>query len=253
MPEERRQQILHLLRQKKRVSVASLARKLHVSERTVRRDLAELEASRLVDRVRGGAALPERGQDVSIFTRSRVEREAKAAIARCALQLIEPDQRLILDAGTTTFELARQLPRDFRLTIVSNAINVVSVLVEHDQVEVVVTGGILRQPTLSLVGPQAVASLSGVTADMAVLGCTAMDGRGLYNSNLLEAEVKQAMIRASRRVVVVADATKLGRQDFALFANWQDIDIFVTDRRIPLAAVEAIRSHGVEVRVPEDF
>jgi DeoR family fructose operon transcriptional repressor len=247
--EERQQRILTAARSDGRVEVASLADVLQVTAETVRRDLDRLERQGLLRRVHGGA-IPVSQVD---FEPGLSQRDATAAaekgrIARAALRLLPERGTVLLDAGTTTARLAAALPDDCELTIVTNALPIASMLATRPRVTVHLIGGRVRGRTLAAVDTWAINTLAELNVDVAVIGTNGFSvERGLTTPDLAEAGVKQAMVAAGRRVVVLADSSKYGNDQLARFAQWRDVTTLVTDSNLEESAHEGLRASGPEV------
>jgi DeoR family transcriptional regulator of aga operon len=248
----RRQRIAAELESRGFVRNRALAALLRVSMVTVRTDLHDMEADGLLSRVHGGAVAlgaPERP-----FEQTATENAAaKRAIAARVVDLLAPGMTVALDVGTTTDAVARAIaesPRLDGLLVVTNGLTIARSLEAVEHVEVVVTGGTLRPLQHSLVNPFATAVLASLDADVAILGCNgvAVSG-GVTNANAPEAEVKRAMMRSARQVVVAADGSKIGRTALARFADLTDLHRLVTDATGEGPELADIRSAGVTVDV----
>ncbi len=233
--------------------VTDLAERFGVSVVTVRSDLDVLESEGRLRRVRGGAVPSGVLRSEPTLEQAVRENEAqKAAIARVAASMVRPGQCVILDVGSTTTAIARELVerRDLRdVTIVTNGLSVALTLEPAaDRMSVLVTGGMVRPRQHSLVNPFAGRVLEQTSAHIAFIGCNGVDAdRGVTNLNFAEAEVKRAMIHAAREVVVVADGSKIGAVEAARICAIADIDSIVTDRTAPSEAVTLIEQVGVTV------
>lgn len=247
--EERQQQILSLARTEGRVEVASLSELLAVTQETIRRDLDRLERQGLVRRVHGGA-IPAGQLDFEpgLSQRDATSAAEKARIARAAVRLLPERGTVLIDAGTTTARLAAALPDDSELTVVTNALPIAMLLAGRPRMTVHLVGGRVRARTLASVDTWALNILAGLTVDVAVIGTNGFsETGGLTTPDLAEAGVKQAMVAAGRRVVVLADSSKYGNDQLARFAQWKDVDVLVTDDSLQEPAVEGLRSSGPEV------
>lgn len=247
--EERQQQILSLARTEGRVEVASLSELLAVTQETIRRDLDRLERQGLVRRVHGGA-IPAGQLDFEpgLSQRDATSAAEKARIARAAVRLLPERGTVLIDAGTTTARLAAALPDDSELTVVTNALPIATLLAGRPRMTVHLVGGRVRARTLASVDTWALNILAGLTVDVAVIGTNGFsETGGLTTPDLAEAGVKQAMVAAGRRVVVLADSSKYGNDQLARFAQWKDVDVLVTDDSLQEPAVEGLRSSGPEV------
>jgi DeoR/GlpR family transcriptional regulator of sugar metabolism len=226
---ERRRLILTRLERDGKVVASELVDALGVSEDTVRRDLRELAAGGLVQRVHGGA-LPRVGELASFAERLRVSPEAKAHLAEAALPLLEGASVLLLDGGTSALELARRLPADRDCTVLTNSPPVAVALAAHPRAEVVLIGGRLLKQAQATVGATAVDALRQVRADACVLGvCSLHPELGLTATDHDEAHVKRAMVEASAEVIALATADKLRTAGPWLVAPLTDVTHLVTD------------------------
>lgn len=208
----RRERIVELLVQRGEGSLAveDLASTLGVSPATVRRDLRELRAEGRITRTYGGAALGTASAELSVRQRELSNVGAKDAIARSAMQFVEPDAVLLLDAGSTTTRLARLLRAVPGLTVFTNGLAVVGTLLEYGDTEVVVFGGRLRRINQTISGTAAERMVRSVYADVAFIGADAVDPiRGVASRTFEQATLKSLMADHARTVVVMADSTKL--------------------------------------------
>lgn len=248
---ERHQQILETARSRGRVEVAGLARDLAVTPETVRRDLTALERRGVLRRVHGGAIPVERlGIEPGVADREGHAAGEKERIARAALNELPDGGSVILDAGTTTVRLAELLPTDRELTVVTHSIPVASILVSRPNLTLHLLGGIVRGRTLAAVGAWTKTQVSEIYADVAFMGTNSISvERGLTTPDLAEAAVKRALMSAARRVVVLADHTKFGRDDFALVAPLSDVDTVITDIGLDVELAGDIEAAGPQVVV----
>lgn len=239
--EERKQQILVALRRTPAIRAIDLARALGTSLASIRRDLADLEQSGLLKRTHGGAV----SNDLAAFEPSLEQKEdqyqaEKAAIAAAAVSLVKPGDIVLLDAGSTTRPIARELRRFRNLTVVTNSLPVASELA-HSDLEVILTGGHLRRGVLSQVGPIAEQTIAGLHVDKLFLAANAVDlAKGVTTPNILEARTKRAMIDSAREVILVADHSKFGRVTFGRVCGLDRIDVVVTDHGLPDRFAKAI-------------
>lgn len=252
---ERQQEILRFARERGRVDVPSLAEEFDVTPETVRRDLKALDRAGLIRRVHGGA-IPSGGLD---FEPDLTEREATAAdekdrIARAALAELPGGGQgsLVIDAGTTTARLAACLPLDAGFTVVTHALPIAARLAEYPDLTLHLVGGRLRHRTRAAVGDWALRAYEDINADVAFIaanGFSLADGGkgGLTTPDLAEAAVKRAMIRAARRVVLLADSAKFGQAHFARFGELADVDVLITDEGLSPEDARAIERAGTEV------
>lgn len=249
---QRQHRILQELEAHGTVRVTSLSGMLGVSEMTVRRDIDALDAEGLLLRVHGGATRTGvfGAIEPEFLSKSAQETAAKRAIAAEALNLLRPDMTLLVSGGTTTYELARLLPRDLGLTVVTNSIMVANALAgpamegpaqagpaqAGPAIRTVVLGG-QRTPSEALVGPVTMHALENLSADLCFMGVHGIEAHaGITSPNLLEAEVNAAMIAASEELVVLADATKYELVGLAGIAPLAAIGTLITDARIGTGA-----------------
>jgi DeoR/GlpR family transcriptional regulator of sugar metabolism len=253
LAQERRDAILRALLPSGAATVADLAEGLGVSEMTIRRDLGVLAAQQLVEKVHGGAVLAKRGAAEPHFaTKRRLNAAAKAAIAEAAVAMIDDGMTVALSAGTTTWQVARRLRggvvRD--LTFVTNSLNVAGALEANGWHSVVVSGGSFRTPSDALVGPFANQTLRQLNADLLILGVHSVDAKvGLTTPNIAEAETNRVLVAGARRVVVVADSSKLGQVSLATFASCEEVDELVTDTGADQATLDALAAAGLRTRL----
>ena len=254
---ERQDLIERLLLDEGRVSVVELARRFAVTTETVRRDLDHLERIGALRRVHGGAVSRDRDSiaEPTLAERSRVRSDAKAAIARRALEVVSDRFRgsLYLDAGTTTEAVAAQLPDRLVVTggqaeIVTHALTLAHTLAGAPDADLTVIGGRVRTTTAAAVGADTVRAIDRLRPDIAFLGTNGISASfGLSTPDPDEAAVKSAIVRAARRVVVVADAEKHGRELLVSFAALDAIDVLVTDAAPDVELAAALTDAEVEV------
>lgn len=250
--EERRRRIRDLLRSHGRVTVDNLASRFGISQVTIRADLAALESAGELTRTHGGALRRTDDLDQPLDVRQLQHHVEKARIALAAAALIRDGETVILDSGTTTVELARCIRRlDLRsINVITGALGVAAVLIDVPFVRLIMPGGILRRESNSLTGPMAEAALAKLQADRVYLGADGIDPEiGVMTPHLPEAELNAQMISISREVVVVADSSKLMRRNVSLIAKVEQLDMLITDRAAPAAAVDELRRRGVDVRL----
>ena len=249
LPHERHLHILEQARTHSRVEVSALARELDVTSETIRRDLTALEQQGRLRRVHGGAVHIERlGYEPSVTARLERQMAEKKRIARAALDLLPEGGSILLDSGTTTIELARRLPPDYAASVVTNSLTIAAVLAERPRIELLVLGGRLRDVTRAMVGPWPTAALERLRVDVAFLGTNGVTPEaGLTTPDLVEAEVKRAMVAAAGRVVCLADHTKIGQTQLCRFASIDQVDVLITDSGLDEALAEELAAAGPEV------
>ena len=250
--EERRRRIRNLIQERSQVTVTELARQFAVSAVTIRSDLTALDEVGAIVRIHGGA-LPRRDSDeVPIDVKQTLHRAEKMRIAAAALELIRDGETVILDSGTTTAEIARQM-RGLKLdsvNVITNALNVAVLLASAPFVNLIIPGGLLRRRSWSLSGPQAENAMRDLQADVLFLGVDSLDPAvGLMTPHVLEAKLNAQMIQSARKVVAVTDSSKLLRRNLSVIGPVEQVDLLITDRNADTACIESIRERGVEVRL----
>ncbi len=245
---ERQQEILSRARQDGRAEVRELAVQLGVTPETVRRDLTALERRGLVQRVHGGAIPVERlSFEPAVDERVQVMAAEKERIATAALDELPDGGSIILDAGTTTIRLA-ELLHGRELTVVTHSLPIASALAGRPGITLHLLGGTIRGTTLAAVGAWTQRDVADVYADVAFLGINGLTvNQGLTTPDLAEAGVKQAIVAAARRTVVLADRTKIGRSDLARVAPLSAVDTLITDSGADAEIVAEIESAGTAV------
>ena len=246
---ERRQQILALARQDGRVAVNELADSLQVAPETIRRDLADLEKQGLVQRVHGGALPADRiGFEGTVITRAERNQPEKARIAARALTEIRDAEVIFLDEGSTAVMVARALDPDRPLTVVTGSIPVITELNAHPRISAILLGGPIRPGSMAASGSWPARMLAELVVDVAFLGTNGVTtDRGLTCPDLGVATVKRAAVAAARRRVLLADASKFGRDSFAVFAKVADMNLVISETSAPRTVVESIRKQGIPV------
>jgi DeoR/GlpR family transcriptional regulator of sugar metabolism len=244
---ERRQTILEALRRDGKVVAARLADELGVSEDTIRRDLRELAAHGLVQRVHGGA-LPPAPQPGSFAHRQETCTDEKAALAQAAAGLLAAARVILLDGSTTNLELARRLPADGPRTVLTNSPPIATALADHPTADVVLIGGRLDKAAQVTVGPTAIDFVRSIRADAVVLGvCALHPDHGLSTDDLEEAHVKRAMIAASADVIALATSDKLRAGSPYVVAPVAALTHVVAEATAPDELLDPYRALGVTV------
>jgi DeoR/GlpR family transcriptional regulator of sugar metabolism len=225
-----------------------LAQQFRLSEMTVRRDLAELEGRGLLRRVHGGALLLNR--DVEYARRLELGQAQKQLVGRAATRLLESGQTVYLDAGTTSFEMARAicqgLPHITHLHIITHGISIAGELAGRTPYQIQLIGGEVYQNALSTVGPVALAQIAGLDIDVFFMGAGGVDlAVGWTNSNHVEAVIKRAVIDRSKSVCAICDSAKWGQQSFAPIVPFAGVTRWIVDRGLAREGVEAARAAGM--------
>ncbi|MFQ5648913.1 MAG: transcriptional repressor AgaR [bacterium] len=246
---ERRSEILDVLQREGNVRVQDICKQFHVSEVTIRNDLKVLGQKGLVHRTHGGAIRSNFFvKDLPVEDKKKKQVEEKRRIGKGAAALVQDGETVILDSGTTTMEIARNLGTKKNLTIITNAINIAWELAQFEKLKVILTGGIMRPESYSLVGPHAESTLRKHFVEKFFLGVDGFHVRyGLTTPNVLEAQLNKQMIEISRETIVVADSSKFGVRSFSLIADVSKISKVVTDSGIPEEDLSYLVDNGIEV------
>jgi len=247
--EERRQHILGIAQNEGRVRVRDLSKALGISQITIRKDLDHLQAKGLLQRSHGGALPAQPGAlfDPSLKEKEKSHHGEKERIAVAAAELVQEGQCVMLDSGTTTTAIAHALKRFSALTVITNAVNIAAELT-NTNLEVILTGGILRKNSFSLVGPLAEDMLAEMHADILFLGVDGFDLEiGLTTPNLLESRVNRAMVTGATRVVAVCDSTKFDRRSLSRIVPATAIHQIITDANLSKPMLECLQALNIEV------
>ncbi|WP_456271148.1 DeoR/GlpR family DNA-binding transcription regulator [Bacillus sp. AK031] len=245
---ERHRKIVEVVNEKLSVRVTELSRLFNVTEETIRRDLEKLEKENLIRRSHGGAiSIQDEQAETSYAEREITNAYKKNAIALEAVKLIKPGDQIVLDASTTAWYMAKEMP-DLPLTVITNSIKVAVELSRKDQVKVVSTGGMLLPKSLSFVGPLAERSLNMYHVSKAFISCKGVHvDLGLSDSNEWQALLKRQMMGIADRTILMADSSKFGMRAFAQIAEITDISHVITDSEIEETFSSILEEKGVTV------
>ncbi len=251
LAEERRQKIQQVIEQHGRITVEEVVDRFHVSAVTARGDLDVLSERGDLIRSHGGAVRQlSPVVDYPLRLKETIHHAEKVRIGQAAAQLLKPNQTIILDSGTTTAQIARQIKatRIQPLTVITNALNIAYALAECEGVSLIMIGGLLRQASSSFVGPQAERMLKELHADHLFLAVDGLDiDEGFSTPDILEAQLNNVMISASNEVTVVADASKFGRRGLSLIGGIHCARRVITDNQVPHETAAKLRDKGLEV------
>lgn len=248
--EERKQAILEKLQQENRVYVSDLSRAFDISEVTIRKDLQELEERGLLKRNYGGAILPSKAvMETSLDILRLIKVAEKKAIARAAFECIADNDAILLDASTTTRELAALIRDSYkRLTVVTTAIQIAYELAQCEHIEVIQVGGMVRRSLYTTIGPLATMGLRSMHVDKAFFGVNGVDvSAGLTTQSLLECEIKHCIIEASKKTYVLADASKMRCISLGVICPINRVDYIITDNSISKEIANELLSSDVEL------
>ncbi len=252
---ERRALILKHLADNQVLSVTRLAQLLETSEVTIRKDLTALQQRNLLIRTRGGAMrVPTTlgGADTTIEHKQLFNFREKQAIGKAAAKLIHDGETIMVDAGTTTLQIVRNLDKFQRLTIITNAVNIALEALRYNRFSVILLGGHLRANSHSIVGPLAEATLKNLYCDKLFLGIDSFNlTSGVSTPDIEEANINQTMISMANETIAVCDSSKFNKRSFAHIANINQIQTVVTDSGVDRSIPIRLRQMGVTVHIAE--
>jgi DeoR/GlpR family transcriptional regulator of sugar metabolism len=253
MANQRRDKILELLMEDGSAKVNKLAKIFKVTEVTIRQDLEKLEREGLVVREHGGGILKNLENQVRTFSLVHQENmDKKELIAHKCLEFIQSGDTIILDSGSTTTEIAKKLKGMRDLTVITNALNIALMLGGQSGIEVVMTGGEFKPPTLSLTGQKAADFFEGLNVQKLFLATAGLSLKsGLTYPSISDLVVKKAMIEAAETTYLVADSTKIGKSAFASLGALSLIDYIITDAGIEEEHKKLFRDHEIELIIAE--
>lgn len=248
---ERRAKILETINTTGQVNIYELSEAFEVSDVTIRKDLDNLEKKNMLIRVRGGALKNLRvGLDYELSDKKKKFLREKQLIGAKAASLVEENDTIILDSGTTTLEVARHLTGFNDLTIITNAINIAGLLGDFENLKILVPGGYLRKKSFSLIGAQADDNFQKYFCDKLFLAVDGFDLEyGLSTPNPEEAHLNRTMIAMSKQLIVVADSSKFLRKSFAFICPVERVDVVVTDQGIPADIKKKLENMNVKVLI----
>ncbi|MEI6799478.1 MAG: DeoR/GlpR family DNA-binding transcription regulator [Pseudomonadota bacterium] len=247
----RQSEILDIAKTQGRVVVEDLAQRFDVTLQTIRRDLTELADTGYLDRVHGGA-VPRTGvTNLGYDERRRLNEGAKAAIARACAAAIPDNSSIIINLGTSTEAVARELLHHRNLTVITNNMNVANILAANPGCDVMVAGGALRRSDGGLVGELTAHFFEQFKVDVAIIGASALDAEGeLLDYDLAEVRVAKAIIRQARRTFLVCDHSKLTRSAPVRLASLREISEMFTDLPLPDDLAQRCREWQTKINLP---
>jgi len=244
---QRKKAILAALKRDGQVIAKTQSEAFGVSEDTVRRDLRELAAEGLLQRVHGGA-LPASPAVANFSGRQHIEPATKLAVARAAAKMIRPGQIVVLDGGTTAIQLARQLPADLQATVVTHSPNVAVELIDHAGVEVILIGGRLFKHSMVAVGAAAIEAIGHIRADIYFMGVTGVHATaGLSTGDLEEAYVKRALMACAAETVVLASAEKINAASAYVIADVSAVSAILVEKETRAASIRPLSKAGATI------
>jgi DeoR/GlpR family transcriptional regulator of sugar metabolism len=242
---ERRDHLLHLLATEGKIVAKDVAAQLGLSEDSVRRDLRELAAAGLCQRVYGGA-LPASPAVADYAARGRLAPESKQKVATAAARQIRPDSTVILDGGTTALAVARALPPALACTVITHSPTIATALVEHPTAEVFLLGGRLFKHSAVTCGAVAMEAAQAISADICFLGVTGVHPEaGLTTGDAEEAAMKRALAARAADTYILASAEKIGTASRYRVLPWADVTAVITDAPAADPVIAQIEALGV--------
>jgi len=249
---QRKKEILELVRSQGFFSIEALAKYFSVTSQTIRRDVNDLTKTGLLRRYHGGAGLPSSVENVAYQARKMFCSSAKIRIARTLAKHIPDEASLFIDIGTTAEEVAKALCDHKGLRIITNNLNAACILSEKSDFEVFVTGGVVRSGDRGVTGEATIDFIKQFNVDFGVISISGIDTEGtLLDFDYSEVQVGQAIIARSRKVFLVADHTKFGRDAMVRICNISDLDALFTDRAPSQAMIQLLASENVELFVAD--
>jgi DeoR/GlpR family transcriptional regulator of sugar metabolism len=246
--EERQREILKLIKQTGRVTVAALSQTFGTSPVTIRADLQALAQRNLIVRTHGGAVSAPRPPELSLILRLQQQAPQKNRIGSAAAALVADGDALFLDTSSTALAVAQHLRPRHDLTILTNSLAVAQALLEAPGITVVMPGGTLQRDTVSLVGTEGLALLHKFNIQKGFFGAHGLTPlEGLTDVSAAEADVKRHMAGLCRQVIAVLDASKWGRVGLASFARLEALHCVITSSQVPEALIQPVRAAGVTV------
>ena len=244
---QRKKLILERLKRDGQIIAKRLSAELELSEDTIRRDLRELAADGLLQRVHGGA-LPASSAIADFATRQRIAPSAKSAIGQAAARTIERGSIVIVDGGTTAVQLVRALPRQLEATIVTHSPSIAVELIDHPNIEVILIGGRLFKHSVVAIGAVTLEGYAQIRADLCFVGVTGLHPEiGLTTGDLEESHIKRAMVASAAEVTVMASSEKLLAASSYVIAPMAEVGTIITEQAAPLASTGPFEALGISV------
>ncbi|MGY5851418.1 DeoR/GlpR family DNA-binding transcription regulator [Salegentibacter sp. F14] len=248
---ERRTNILQKLDNLGQVNVTDLSEQFGVSEVTIRNDLDKLEKNKLLIRAHGGA-FKTNNIALAVSEKKNINLESKRLIGKKAITLINENDSIILDSGTTTFEVSNNLGDFSKLTVISNALDIVNNLSKYKNLQVYMPGGFLKEFSMSLIGPMAERNFKQLYCKKLFLGIDGVKPNvGVFTHHMEEAYLNQIMIQIAEEVIVVADSSKFKKTGLAFIEGFESIHKVITDVNIEEENIKMLEKNNVEVIIAE--
>jgi DeoR family transcriptional regulator of aga operon len=246
--EERLEKIIALLEKEDRLVTKNLPEILNTTSVTIRKDIAILEQRGLLKRTHGGAIKPRKlFHGLALNEKEKLNLEEKIRIAKKAAKLIYEGDTIILDSGSTTSFIAKEIKHMKGITVITNAINIVSILLNSD-IDVILIGGSLLKETSTLVGPLADDVLRKISADKLFIGVDGIDFEvGLTTPNILEANTSRVMMEMSGEIILVVDASKFGRRSLGVISKVSEVNSIITTKKLSENELKKFADYDVQV------
>jgi DeoR/GlpR family transcriptional regulator of sugar metabolism len=240
--------LIRLIQENEPISVNNLAQVAGLSQSTLRRELRQLVDDRLVKLTIGQVALATSSEEMPFAFRKMLNIDVKHRIARASLDLIQNGETIFIAGGTTTLELARLLPRQRRLTVITNALRVANLLVDIPGIDLVLLGGAVRSGEQTMHGHLTEWGVNQFRADKLFYGSEAINlQHGITHSQIIEVSTDRALASAATQVIVLADHTKFGKVAPALVLPFEKVHIIVTDNDVPAETLKGLRAKNIQV------
>jgi len=249
LPIERLEIIKRIALAEKKLYVSKLSEKFDVTEETIRRDLEKLEQQGIVTRSYGGAILntEKTNEDIPFYKRSKTNIEDKIYIASKAVEFIKEDSTIVADCSSTVLEILKLIKDRNDVTVITNSVEVLSEL-NQSELNIISTGGGIKQRSLSLQGPITHSTIKKYSVDIAFVSCKGMDiKKGILDSNEEEAEIKRTMIEQASKVILLIDHSKYDKTSFVKLFDYENIDYIITDQKPREEWLEILHSYNIEV------
>ncbi|MCP4022180.1 MAG: DeoR family transcriptional regulator [Desulfobacteraceae bacterium] len=246
----RHEKIVSLIRTNGFMTVDEMARFFNVTPQTIRRDINFLDQEGYVSRYHGGAGLSLSTENVAYRTRKELLRDEKNKIADITASLIPDRSSLFINIGTTTELVANALVNHNRLRVITNNLNVAAIMAQNDSCEVIVAGGIVRNRDNGITGESAIKFIRQFKVDIGIIGISGIDMDGtLLDFDFREVHVARAIMNNSRKVFLVTDHSKFGRNAMVKLGSLEEIDTIITDKKPPPSIMEIISNHDINLAI----
>jgi DeoR/GlpR family transcriptional regulator of sugar metabolism len=255
---ERQSRLEELVARRGMCDLETLSSELGVSQSTIRRDLDGLEARGLVKRTHGGVVWlgdrtgtsPTTPRPYAFDQRLTYQTDAKAAIAQAARKFVQPNQTIVVDGGTTTFHFAQTLA-GLPLALVTNSLPIANLFLNDENIETMITGGLLYPKYGVLLGPHAEHTLDSLHPQTLFFSVAGISSGVLFNQNLLLVQAEQKMMQRAQRKILLADSAKFGQQALVKLCDLKEVDVVISDAGLPSDQREQVRSAGCELVIAE--